>query len=76
MPPAHAAEPGPGRPERARDRWLVPRWYELAWDSLLDLEVRLVGGRTQDWVIGLVVAAGVLAVVGQGVAAVVVIGGW
>ena len=76
MPPAHAAEPGPGRPERARDRWLVPRWYELAWDSLLDLEVRLVGGRTQDRVIGLVVAAGVLAVVGQGVAAVVVIGGW
>lgn len=75
MPPAHAAEPSPRRAAgRARDRWLVLRWYELLWDSVLDLQVR-VGGRGQDWVIGLVVLAGLLTVIGQSLAAVLVIGG-
>ena len=76
MPPAHAAERS-SRPVagRARDRWLVPRWYELLWDSVLDLRRRMVGGRAQDWTIGLVVVAGMLTVAGQSLAAVFVIGG-
>jgi len=35
----------------------------------------MVGGRAQDWTIGLVVVAGMLTVAGQSLAAVLVIGG-
>lgn len=48
--------------DRARERWLVPRWYERLWDAMRDLDVEDAAGQGRVFV-GVVVA-GLIAVAG------------
>ena len=62
------------RGARARERWLLPTWYERLWDAVCDLELPS-SGRSRNRLVAAVVAAAVVTVALLYVAAVLIVRG-